>query len=91
MEKGIFNQAYFRESEREKGKTRPTVPGVYKIKAYVPAPSSSPASPILSSPGSSLVPEDAQVFSPLHPAGTYGTELSSSIFSVYSVSAPQLK
>ena len=90
MEKGIFNQAYFREREREreKGKTKADCAGCLQDNGLrsgsllLPSLPHSLLSWLLSGPW---------VFSPLHPVGTYGTELSSSIFSVSSVSAPKLK
>lgn len=91
MEEDIFNQAYFKEREGEREdegrwcrvftSERPTFPSSF----------SAPASPILSFPDSPPVTENAQVCSPLRPVGIYGTELSLSVSSVYSVSAPKLK
>lgn len=90
MEKDIFNEAYFREGEKKKGKTKAHGKGMFTSQGLPLFPSSfSPASPVFSLYDSSRVTERTQAFPPLCSCGACGTELSfpSSVL----LSAPQLK
>lgn len=91
MEKDIFNEAYFREGEKKKGKTKAHGLGMFTSQGLplFPLSFSSPASPVFSVYDSSQVTERIQAFPPLCSCGACGTELSfpSSVL----LSAPQLK